>query len=773
MTSSGAVSVTDHVDVDVDSSGPTEAEAEAAATAATAASETTTTTTAGAWIGVDLGTSNCSAAVWDSFRGHPKWMRLGRCDLANRQQQQHKAGRIVPSVVLLLTRQAANSLHVKQSDCQDVSSILSLPKVGRNENNNENENNDIVALVGAAVVTKLEEWSRPVSATKSHTDTNNNTNAIRDYSPAELAACVVTSVKRVFGMQLLSNVEDAVQEALALKLVQQDESVMIEIHPLGAAHSLLVSPVQIAAILLQSIRLAADDYLIPATIRKKSLQIPAQATVTTVRNCVVGVPAHYGRRQRALVVAACRAAGWDGHVSTVTESTAAAMAYGLFVSGGTSGGGGSSSPTDTPSSSDDKKKMAKTILVFDMGGGTTDVTIAEMTAGDSGSDEDQRDFCVVVTEGDPTLGGDGMDAALLHQTLDRVREQDLNTKTSATAAASTMTSIKLSHHERRSLLQDCKRAKELVCGDVDGGMAKALESYDIHFQGHGISIAQQDLETAIRPCLDQVRALVEKSLQRYAVAKGLDRSEVQMQEVILIGGATRVPAVRQLLREIFPPPTPPELCYSLNAMSAVSQGAAIKAAMESKLIPLHELRSAMMLDAVPHAIGVSVVGGNNDEFVEILRKDASLPANGYATFQLANAYQAGVTVIAVEDVGENLPFSKLGDFTFLLHKLTEKQRRELGDTRSVDIGMTLKENGEFVVSIFDENDPEHVRKKERHQRMNGSQPANKLHYKPEKEEMTMELVSLIVACIILFFVYVAVKLLFQEGDQLVPHEETP
>jgi hypothetical protein len=180
-----------------------------------------------------------------------------------------------------------------------------------------------------------------------------------------------------------------------------------------------------------------------------------------------------------------------------------------------------------------------------------------------------------------------------------------------------------------------------------------------------------------------------------------------------------------------------------------------------------------MLDAVPHAIGVSVVEGNSNEFVEILRKDASLPAKGYATFQLANAHQAGVTVIAVENVGENLPFSKLGDFTFLLHKLTQKQRSELGDTRSVDIGMTLKENGEFVVSIFDENDPEHVRKKERHQQMEGSQSINKLLYKPEKEEMTLEVVSLIVACIVLFFLYVAVKMLFQEAEQLVPLEEHP
>jgi Gpi18-like mannosyltransferase len=57
--------------------------------------------------------------------------------------------------------------------------------------------------------------------------------------------------------------------------------------------------------------------------------------------------------------------------------------------------------------------------------------------------------------------------------------------------------------------------------------------------------------------------------------------------------------------------------------------------------------------------------------------------------------------------------------------------------------------------------------------MSGSQPANKLLYKPEKEEMTIELVSLIVACIILVFLYVAVKLLFQEGDQLVPREENP
>jgi hypothetical protein len=108
---------------------------------------------------------------------------------------------------------------------------------------------------------------------------------------------------------LLSNVDAAVQEALALKLVEQQQQeimntsddntsddnedddehngskssssvvMMIEIHPLGADHLVLVSPVQIAAILLQSIRLAANVYLCPSTIRKKSLQIPIAAAL--------------------------------------------------------------------------------------------------------------------------------------------------------------------------------------------------------------------------------------------------------------------------------------------------------------------------------------------------------------------------------------------------------------------------------------------------------------------------------------------------------------
>jgi molecular chaperone DnaK (HSP70) len=723
----------------------------------TSASASTTTTSTGAWIGVDLGTSNCSAAVWDSFRGHPKWMRLGQHNLAVKQREQNnKAGRIVPSVVLLLSKEAAVALDCI-GDCQEMIHIIDLAG-GRNSTSSIN---DIVALVGAAAIDRLEEWSRP--------DKNKNMNM--SYSPAELAACVVTSVKRVFGMQL-SNVDAAVQESLSLKLHQDDNngnngSIMIEIHPLGAAQPVFVSPVQLAAVLLQSIRLAGDDYL-HKNITKKSLQIPSSkessSTLTECRNCVVGVPAHYGRQQRALVESACRTAGFAGHVSTVTESTAAAMAYGLFV-----GGIADHNDNTDNDSNNEKKKTAKTILVFDMGGGTTDVTIAEMTAGEKGNsqgDEDKREFCVVVTEGEPTLGGDSMDAALLHETLGRLREKDPDTTDTHTTAATLL----LSHHEHRSLLLDCKRAKELLCGDVDGGMAKPVESYDIHFQGRGISISQQHLETAIRPCLDQVRALVEKSLDRHAAAKGVERSKVQMEEVILIGGATRVPAVRQVLRDIFPPPMPPELCQSMNAMSAVSQGAAIKAAMESKLIPMHELRSAMMLDAVPHAIG-ALVGGN--AFVEILPKDASLPANGYATFQLADVHQAGVTVIAVENVGDYLPFSKVGEFTFLLHKLTEKQHRQLDGPRSVDIGMTLKVNGEFVVSIFDENDPEHIRKKERHQRLSGSQPANKLLYKPDTEEMTIELVILIVACIALFVVYVAVKLLFQGGDQLVTLEENP
>ena len=77
-----------------------------------------------------------------------------------------------------------------------------------------------------------------------------------------------------------------------------------------------------------------------------------------------------------------------------------------------------------------------------------------------------------------------------------------------------------------------------------------------------------------------------------------------------------------------------------------------------------------MLDALPHSIGVLVNSGDEEEYVPILERGMALPAMGHATFRLASLYQKGVSITAVEDVDSHLPLERLGDFNFLLHRLS-------------------------------------------------------------------------------------------------------
>ena len=102
-------------------------------------------------------------------------------------------------------------------------------------------------------------------------------------------------------------------------------------------------------------------------------------------------------------------------------------------------------------------------------------------------------------------------------------------------------------------------------------------------------------------------------------------------------------------------------------------------------------------------------------FVEVIARDAALPARGRATFALDDPAQPGVTVVAVEDVGDSnriRGYQVVGSFRFLLHRLPPGMLAP-GETRTVEVGMCLDGDGRFTVSVYDANDPEHVEKRKR------------------------------------------------------------
>jgi len=700
---------------------------------------------AGCWIGLDWGTSNGAAAVYARERGRAKWLRL---PVIAFRRDNNKAGRLVPSVALFATHEYV--VREKQQKLKgpsredDYATISGWRDVRALFPHNQNA---LHVCIGAPAVLFHEE------------------------DPAAVQAARVSSLKR----RLLVR-EEGPQENTASN---NHSNNTITLTPLGLDHAIELDAVAVVACFLQALRLASDAYL-QSAIPKKGLRVPGgeDTSIPKVRHVCLGVPAHATVHYRQLLRRAAVLAGFSKTVTTVTESTAAAVAYGLFV--GTS-----------------QAARAKTILVWDMGGGTTDVTIAESRGGEDTADE-EGGFRVVLTAGNNQLGGDDMDQCVLDLVLSKLKQPQLETTTTTTTTAPSSLPFGSAPHQRAQLLQQCRTAKEQLCGD--DSTAVVVESATVTVEGVRVTVTQSEFQTALQPVLAAARRVVQTALDQYAndkrrrqTAKDNDyknddantTATNNIHEVILIGGASRVPAVRQLLAEMFPDL---ELCTSVNAHSAVAEGCAVLAALESGRVPRHELESALMLDTNPHAIGVLCDNGSSKNFVEILPANATLPARGSATFYLADFHQPGVTVQAVERVNDDSnekhssSYIPLGEFTFLLHRCDKKLTTTPG-SRSVDIGMVLKTSGEFVVSIFDPLDPEHVRKRERYRQRkaanaadNNQQDDTDNNYRTlafSNGNATYDSISskqqtlLIVACVALFVLYVAVKLGFADEEKIL------
>mmetsp|Transcript_21512 Transcript_21512/g.32692 ORF Transcript_21512/g.32692 Transcript_21512/m.32692 type:complete len:779 (+) Transcript_21512:66-2402(+) len=719
----------------------------------------------GIWIGIDLGTTNSTAAFYSPSKNKAKLIRF-RPQFATLQQN-GKYGRILPSAVQLTCDDDDDDDDDGEEDGKD----------GNNNNNNK----------------KIREVSIGAEALKNERNrkqTQNNSSS----------SVMLSSVKRIWGMDAKQVDNELKQDTSFLEGCPfdtiitdtdnetdtdndtEDKEVMIIIpsssdNEDGDAKNdnvATVSPMYVAEVLLRTIKEEATHYFqkekevaVGMTSKNTDADADADANVVNVNNCILTVPAHFSRNRRdqMVKVAKSKAVGFDGHVGTMVESTAAAMAYGLFV--------GSTKP--------------RKILVFDMGGGTTDVTIAEMlppssssppegsgfeSGSNSGSnDKDQPLFKVLGTMGERRLGGDDMDASLIEYVKDELVRKEEKAFTS------------FSKLELNQLRLSCRVAKEDLCGDgKDKDPAKSSKVEIVRSSTSSsasassyVTITQDTFGHAMAPLVARAAVLVEDALQSCnCTADDID-------EVILVGGATRTPAVRTMLQTKFPKN---ELCYSIDPYAAVAQGAAIQGAIVSNLVPRHELRNALMLDALPHPIGVLVKEGtgkdkDDEMYLPILESGMELPAMHFASFRLADVKQKGITIVAVEDVGDDLPLERLGEFTFLLHRL----KSFTGKERMIDVGMTVETSGKFIVSIFDKNDPDHLKKKIRYQErkrkqqhQDGSDTSTRtVVSKPknlyaledvlEKESFGREEIMLVIGVAIVFILYVGIKMCFQEIEE--------
>ena len=402
---------------------------------------------------------------------------------------------------------------------------------------------------------------------------------------------------------------------------------------------LRVRPFDVAAALLGKLHAIADDY-----VRRKEKkdgrrqgrrQAGGGAKASEKRiACVLGVPAHFNKLQRDAARSAALEAGFVECVPFV-ESTAAAMAYGILVAG------------------------SRRVLVFDMGGGTTDITLLDCRDGT---------FEVRAVHGNNELGGDDLDEAFAGYIAETYAAE-------LGAVANDMQRV-------AEIARDAKVALSLAeVHQVRAPRADAEGGAEVTF-----TLSRRELEAAIAPLLREAVDLAGTAL---AQAGGASEDGL---EVVLVGGCTRIPLLRRLLQEQFP--TVPELCSAVDAETVVAQGCAIRAAICSGVKP-EKLRSLLMLDVCPLAIGVGILGG---KMAVVIEQNSRLPAEGAVTLQLERAHQEHILVEIFEgnsDLTEqNHP---MGWYTFPVKAPEAYLREHEGEPRHITLTFAMDHLGKLTV----------------------------------------------------------------------------
>ncbi len=328
------------------------------------------------------------------------------------------------------------------------------------------------------------------------------------------------------------------------------------------------TPQQISAFILQKIKRDAEAYL-----------------GETIDKAVITVPAYFDDNQRQATKDAGAIAGLDV-VRIINEPTAAALAYGL-----------------------DKGDTSQKILVFDLGGGTLDVTIMDFSDGV---------FEVLSTSGDTKLGGSDMDEALTTYVLGQFQKE---------------TGIDLSKDNMAfwRVREACEKAKIELSTTMQTEVNLPFITSDASGPKHLTqTITRAKLEELVEPIVSRCRTSITQAMNDAGLGNdGIDR-------IIMVGGPTRMPIVQNFVENI----VGPKIQRGIDPMECVSMGASVQGAVLSG-----EVKDVLLLDVTPLSLGIETLGGIATKLID---RNTTIPTRKSQVFSTAADNQPSVEIHVVQ-----------------------------------------------------------------------------------------------------------------------------
>ena len=352
-----------------------------------------------------------------------------------------------------------------------------------------------------------------------------------------------------------------------------------------------------------------------------------------VTQAVITVPAYFNDSQRQATMDAGKIAGIEV-LRIINEPTAASLAYGL------------------------DKKQNETILVFDLGGGTFDVSVLEVGDGI---------FEVLSTAGDTNLGGDDFDKALVRWLVDDFEKQEGTNLTKDIQALQRLTEAAEKAKTELSNSETTTINLPFITADKTGPK---------HIQQN---LTREKFESLCKGLIDRCRIPVEKALKD---AK-LDKSGIN--EVVLVGGSTRIPAIQELVQSL----TGKKPNRSVNPDEVVAIGAAIQAG-----ILAGEITDILLLDVTPLSLGVETMGGI---MTKLIARNTTIPVKKSELFSTAADNQTNVEIHVLQGEREVANGNKsLGNFKLDGIPEAPKGRPQIEVTFDINVdgllSVTAKEN---------------------------------------------------------------------------------